>query len=203
MAIAAIAMATAATETQANFAWITNTNGIVWKRDISYSSRTLSFKESDRSKVAQIVVPENTDINNIYVTDCINLTNIVIQTNNPIEVNMRNTRLQNITVRPGMEWKVWLVIDSKDTRIPLGLLGIKTTFAELPKMEIRTFQGGHGLGVQVIWRAGELQVSETVNGEWKDVDGNSPWSFPLASAKTKQFFRLKPAEAEEEPEESQ
>lgn len=120
MAIAAIAMVTAATETQANFAWITNTNGIVWKRDISYSFRTLSFGESDKSKVAQIVVPENTDINHIFVTDCINLTNIVIQTNNPIEVSMRNTRLQNITVRPGMEWKVWLVIDSKDTRIPLG-----------------------------------------------------------------------------------
>ena len=199
MAIALIALAATET-TQANFAWITNTNGVVWKQDIPRSFLRLQFADSDKPKIAQIVVPENTDISTISAYNCVNLTNIVIQPKTSITVWIENTKLQNITIRPGMEWKVLLRLNHIEHAFPLALFQIKRTFVELPKLEIRTHTTTNGKEVEVIWRTGNLQIADAVSGEWKDYNGSSPLRFsltnPFAHPKDKQFFRIKPEEEE-------
>ena len=67
-----------------NYAWITNTNGITWKREIDpYGRGNLQFEsefeKSDKPKIASILVPEHAEIDSIDVRGCVNLTNIVIQ----------------------------------------------------------------------------------------------------------------------------
>lgn len=68
-----------------NFAWITNTNGLTWKKEIRYFFRlgtkgaSLYFDESDKPKIASILVPEHVEITAINVKGCVNLTNLVIQ----------------------------------------------------------------------------------------------------------------------------
>ena len=69
-----------------------------------------------------------------------------------------------------------------------------------PKMEVRTLTTSNGKEVEVIWREGNLQIADAVSGEWRDHLGSSPLRFPLAAAKDKQFFRIKPEEEEEQEE---
>ncbi len=61
-----------------NFAWITNTNGSTWKKEISPPLH-LRFEHGERREIAQIVVPKHAIINRIIAGGCINLTNIVFQ----------------------------------------------------------------------------------------------------------------------------
>ena len=72
-----------------NFAWITNTNGITWKKLISCFDYSfwedgyilcgyLEFDESEKPKIASILVPEHASIKRIYADECVNLTNIVL-----------------------------------------------------------------------------------------------------------------------------
>ena len=79
-------------ETQAqepeNFVWVTNTNGLTWKKEIldqdkgggEYVSRFFFYLAEgvDKREIAQIVVPEHAIIASIDVEGCVNLTNIVI-----------------------------------------------------------------------------------------------------------------------------
>lgn len=64
-----------------NFAWITNTDGSTWKREIVSSD--LKFERSDKPKIASILVPERARIDYIDIRGCVNLTNLVIQPAQP------------------------------------------------------------------------------------------------------------------------
>ena len=115
-------------ENPENFAWVTNTNGITWKREIQIHSRDvvarLAFEsrlegesdEPDKLKIASIFVPEHAIINRIDVEGCINLTNIVIQParagygysgsgrfrTSPLTITGENSGLRNITAQRTM-----------------------------------------------------------------------------------------------------
>ena len=77
LAVVALASSLAPSKAQAqeNFAWITNTNGVTWKKEITKYG-TLSF--SSCASVAQILVPEHALIDHINVQGCRNLTNIIL-----------------------------------------------------------------------------------------------------------------------------
>ena len=73
-------------ENRENYACITNTDGSAWKKEIRYTyssysggRESLSFDESDKPKIASILVPEHAAITSINVKGCVNLTNLVIQ----------------------------------------------------------------------------------------------------------------------------
>ena len=53
---------------QENYAWITYTNGMTWKKDIT-GRGNLSFADSEKTQIAQILVPEHALIDNIDVKD--------------------------------------------------------------------------------------------------------------------------------------
>lgn len=94
IAVVALASSLAPSKAQAqeNFAWITNTNGVTWKKKISGTGKlwfdyvylgTIDgisrWKISPEIvKVAEIVVPEHAKINEIDVARCVNLTNIIL-----------------------------------------------------------------------------------------------------------------------------
>ena len=223
MAIALIALASAGTETaqaqeQENYVWITNTNGMTWKGTSRNTSR-LSFNDSDKPKVAQIVVPEHASFDQIDVRGCVNLTNLIFRpptarswhpNNWPADDGYyANTSrltihptpsLRTIAMQPQMIPKTDMEIGGRNNVIPAWLLTIEWTtnwqVGDPPKLEIRTTTTSGR--VEVVWRTGNLQLADAVSGEWKDYNGSSPYRFPLASAKDMQFFRIKPEEEEEE-----
>ena len=234
MAIALIALATSAgTQTaqaqeQENYVWITNTNGMTWKGTSRNTSR-LSFNDSDKPKVAQIVVPEHASFDQIDVRGCVNLTNLIFRpptarswhpNNWPADDGYyANTSrltihptpsLRTIAMQPQMIPKTDMEIGGRNNVIPAWLLNLEWTtnwqVGGPPKMEIRTITTANGKGVEVIWRTGNLQIADAVSGEWKDYNGSSPLRFPLINPfthpKDMQFFRIKPEE-QEEPEENQ
>ena len=89
-----------------NFAWITNTDGLKWKKKIYLAADVskhvtdifnkgilistsieeeiqriwlvLHFDPSEKQEVAQIVIPEHVNFRSINVNGCVNLTNLVI-----------------------------------------------------------------------------------------------------------------------------
>ena len=65
-------------EERENYAWITNTDGSAWKKEINPDGE-LHFADSEKQEIAQIVVPKHAIINRIYAGGCVNLTNIVFQ----------------------------------------------------------------------------------------------------------------------------
>ena len=215
-------------EEQENFVWITNTNGMTWKGTSRNTSR-LSFNDSDKPKVAQIVVPEHASFDQIDVRECVNLTNLVFRPPSarrwhheswPLDGGVwRNTShltihptpsLRTIAMRPEMIQRTNMDIEGQNNVIPAWLLTIEWTtnwqVGDPPKMEIRTTTTARGKEVEVVWRTGKLQIADAVSGEWKDYNGSSPLRFPLinpfAHPKDMQFFRIKPEE-EEEPEDNQ
>ncbi len=191
-----------------NFAWITNTNGITWKREIWHNRDIRAqlefdreFEESDKPKIASILVPEHAIINAIECWGCVNLTNIVFQ---PAEaryihddsgrvvggqlliIHADHTDLRNITCSKKMRDATYVYRIYR----ALGWWPIQWTELELPKIEIRTHGTANGTEVEIVWRDGKLQIADAVNGEYRDHLGSSPLRFPLAAAKDKQFFRI-------------
>ena len=186
-----------------NFVWITDTKGMTWKKKIGrYGGFHFdSSEESDKPKIASILVPEHANIRSINVKGCVNLTNIVIQPasgkhwtrlnhapNNPfwgntdLDINAENTGLSNITCSKTMRELISLS--------RTGWWPIYWTELELSKLEIRTHATANGREVEIVWRDGKLQIADAVNGEYRDHLGSSPLRFPLAAAKDKQFFRI-------------
>ena len=208
-----------------NFVWVTNTNGMTWKKEIrhTYSGyyghrESLSFDESDKPKIASILVPEHAAITSINVKGCVNLTNLVIQparsgvytTNHltgeehyffeePLVIMAENSGVLNITCSKTMRNSIRL------TRGDAEWWPIQWTEPEpepepVP-IEIRTHATDNGPEVEVIWREGMLQIADAVSGEWRDHIGTSPLRFPLLSAKDMQFYRIRRSESptKEEP----
>ena len=187
-----------------NFVWITDTKGMTWKKKIGlYGGFSFnSNEESDKPKIASILVPEHANINYINVKGCVNLTNIVFQPasgkrwgaldhapNNPfwrntddLNIYAQNTGLSNITCSKTMRERISLS--------RTGWWPIYWTELELSKLEIRTHTTANGTEVEIVWRDGKLQIADAVNGEYRDHLGSSPLRFPLAAAKDKQFFRI-------------
>ena len=178
---------------QEAFVWMTNTKGITWKQTVEST-----INQSNNQDLVKIVVPENVVLSSIDINGCVNLTNLVIQTDpekqkagGELLVKAADSGLRNITIQPGLEWRVRIEQKRSDSDY-LGIFVVRVTFAEPPKLQIRTFQGMSGLEVEVVWRESSLQAADKVDGPWKDIPASSPYRFPLASAKSKQFFRLKP-----------
>lgn len=194
-----------------NFAWITNTNGITWKRKIVIprgdAIARLEFEnglegeseEPDKLKIASILVPEHAIINEIHVDGCVNLTNIVIQParagygysgsgrfrTSPLTITGENSGLRNITAQRTMMNSIRFRFSSS---IPFWVLNLQWTEPEPEPepapIEIKTHATDNGNEVEVIWREGTLQIADAVSGEWRDHLGSSPLRFPLLSAKT-------------------
>ena len=209
-----------------NFAWITNTDGSTWKKEIRFSEgfngspESLSFDESDKPKIASILVPEHAEITAINVKGCVNLTNLVIQpdragfyitsyssigkpipnyfSEKPLVINAENSGVLNITCSKTMRNSI------RFTRGEAEWWPIQWTEPEPEPapIEIRTHATGDGPEVEIIWRNGTLQIADAVSGEWKDYSGSSPLRFPLVvNSKDKQFFRIRRSEppTKEEP----
>ena len=201
-------------QAQENFAWITNTNGVTWKKEIS-DEGVLSFWQDyfeAKPKIAEIVVPEHAQLIYIDVSDCVNLTNIVLQPatvkeiehfdargflidlGDPhLDINAYNSGLRSITRRKTMGVDVYFG-SVRPAGVP-GYIKIRrtiqwTVLEKLPKMEIRTHSTDNGPEVEIVWREGNLQIADAVNEEYRDHLGQSPLRFPLAAAKDKQFFRI-------------
>ena len=73
---------------------------------------------------------------------------------------------------------------------------VQWTELELPQIEIKARTTTTGKELEVIWREGNLQIADAVNGEWKDYSGDSPLRIPLRvplwlDAKPQQFFRIR------------
>ena len=237
MAIALIALTTsAATETtqaqaeeQENFVWITNTNGMTWKRTLSTRSSTLVFSDSEKPEAAQIVVPEHASIDQIDMRGCINLTNLIFRPPTArryrsggyahlrgwidasyLTIKASGSGLRTIAMQPHMIRQTHMEKGTSNDTIPAWLLTIEWTTnwqaGDPPKMEIRIITTDREWEIEVIWREGILQIADAVSGEWKDYNGSSPLRFPLINPfthpKDMQFFRIKPEE-QEEPEENQ
>ena len=156
-----------------NFAWITNTNGITWKREIRIPRNNtiarLEFENRlegesdklDKPKIASIFVPEHAIINEIAVSGCVNLTNIVFQParagygysgsgrfrTSPLIIHAENSGLRNITAQRTMmnsivfsfpensRWSLLLYnfVGTAYNWIPALALTIQWTELELPK----------------------------------------------------------------------
>ena len=179
---------------QEAFVWMTNTKGITWKQTVDAST----ISQPNNRDLVKIVVPENVVLSSIDIDGCVNLTNLVIHTDpekqkaeGELLVRAADSGLRSMTIRPGMEWLVRIEQKRSDSDY-LGIFIVGVIFAEPPKLQIRTFQGASGWEVEVVWRESSLQASDNVGGSWKDIPASSPYRFPLASAKSKQFFRLKP-----------
>ena len=209
-----------------NFAWITNTNGMTWKREIRYissgsrSGASLSFDESDKPKIASILVPEHAEITAINVKGCVNLTNLVIQParagyyaraivrgediphyfwENPLVINAENSGLLNITCSKTMRNSIRLTRGEAEWW-PIQWTELEPEPEPAP-IEIKTHATDNGPEVEVIWRESTLQIADAVSGEWRDHLGSSPLRFPLLSAKDMQFYRIRRSESpiKEEP----
>ena len=173
---------------------MTNINRLTWKQTVSEST----ISQSNNKNLVQIVVPENVMLSHIYIDGCVNLTNLAIHTGpekqaerGELFIRISDSGLQNITIQPGMEWQLRIEQKRNDSDY-LGIFFVRVTLAEPSKLQIHTFQGANGLEVKVIWRESSLQVADNVDVPWKDVPASSPFGFPLAAAKSMQFFRLKP-----------
>ena len=202
-------------EERENYALITHTNGMTWKKEIYTvpSSENLQyhlqFLERHKPQVAEIVVPENALINLIRAEGCVNLTNIIIhpKTAPPLaswarsgllEIDVgENSELRNITCYGEMRDRI--IIYGHATFHAGGWSIIPPVqWTELfpwvepepPRIEIKTHAATIGKEMEIVWGDGTLQIADAVNGEWRDHLGSSPLRFPLAAAKDKQFFRI-------------
>lgn len=187
------------------FARITNTNGVTWKKEIKWAH--LWFEVSQRPKIAEIVVPEHAIIRGINVGGCVNLTNIVLHPLYPVEheqaplaftiLEVVDSGLRTIACKQTMRDLIRLDFSRENARFQAGewhwpahtvqWIDLK----ELPQIEIKARTTANGKELVVIWRDGNLQIADAVNGKWRDHFGASPLIFPLAIAKAQQFFRIR------------
>ena len=205
IAVVALASSLAPSKAQAqeNFAWITNTNGVTWKME--FATRDLSFWDFDETsespkiaEIAEIVVPEHAIIKSIFIVGCVNLTNIVLHPVRPAEgfglyIYTRGSGLRNITCKQTMRDYIWLLDDAffHEGEWAIGRQR-SVQWTQLSNIEIRTLSTNNGPELEIIWRDGNLQIADAVNGKWKDYSGNSPLRFPLAvNSKAQQFFRIR------------
>ena len=214
LAVVALASSLAPSKAQAqeNFAWITNTNGVTWKKEIAQNVLGGFLIVRGQHKIASILVPEHAEIDYIEVQGCVNLTNIVLLPDFPKEDSygarrlsiisadydgtpFRTSGLRTITCKKTMRdsirlWQGW-------TTFLAGGWGESvqwTDLEELPRIEIRTHSADNSKELEIIWRNGTLQIADAVNGKWKDYNGNSPspLRIPLAvNSKPQQFFRIR------------
>lgn len=136
-------------------------------------------------------MPEHATITYIVVWECVNLTNIVLHPARPIKdareetlvIYAKDSGLRTITCKKTMRDLI---------RISGGdWWTFQWTALKLPKIEIKARTTPNGKELEVIWREGNLQIADAVNGEWKDHIGNSPLIFPLAVIKPQHFFRIR------------
>ena len=214
-------------QAQENFAWVTNTDGLKWKKliscfDYSYWEEGyilcgyLEFDESEKPKIASILVPEHASILRIFADGCVNLTNIVLNMDEAkvthakgskepegvvvldwhryVYILARDTALRNITCSKTMRDNIILTRSSGWWyQPPIQWTELEP---EPPRIEIRTHATGNGQEVEVVWKEGTLQIADAVNGEYRDHIGTSPLRFPLVvNSKDKQFFRIRRSES--------
>ena len=216
IAVVALASSLAPSKAQAqeNFAWITNTNGVTWKKEIKKYDGELFFASFDeKAPIAEIVVPEHAFITQIDVRGCLNLTNLVIQPakaatyrnghiweDTGVALFAKHSGLRNVSAPRTMLNRILIIVESgRDgggnayLAIWSSLLAIQwTVLEELPKMEFRTHSTDNGPELEIVWREGNLQIADAVKGKWKDYSGNSPLRIPLAvNSKAQQFFRIR------------
>ena len=213
-----------------NFAWITDTNGITRREKISppdYDREAdgsprisggafwgLALRVSKDKSIAEIVVPEHALIAEIFAYECVNLTNIILKTNQGgghffyrieedrhvhdgarfelrptrlLDIDARHSGLENITCSKTMRDHIYL---RRTVRWwPIQWTELKP---EPPKIKIKTHTTANGKEMEIVWGTGTLQIADAVNGQWRDYSGNSPLRFPLwFRAKDKQFFRIR------------
>ena len=198
-----------------NFAWITNTNGVTWKREID-SLGHLHFPSITPfldttiylAGIAEIVVPEHVYISSISLWGCVNLTNIILYPASPqrntvsepaLIINAYNSGLRTITCQKTMRDRIVLWGDVRFQAGEWAILQWPVQWTELPNIEIKTHATDNGKELEVIWEDGTLQITDAISGEWRDYSGSSPLRVPLwLAAKDKQFFRIKLEEEEEE-----
>ena len=196
-------------QAQENFAWITNTNGVTWKKYINDFGNLELFAQD---QIAEIVVPEHVLIDQINVEACDNLTNIVIHpattgrvfssvpllSGDDLVIFAGGSGLRNITCKKTMRDLIRVYHGYSKFQAE-GWAGwpIQWTDLEPPRTVIRTLSTANGKELEIVWIGGTLQIADAVNGKWKDYSGNSPLRVPLwLGAKDKQFFRIKPEEDE-------
>ena len=216
LAVVALASSLAPSKAQAqeNFAWITNTNGVTWKAPITSpdgggkGSYLFLHYGDGVEEASQILVPEHAIISHIYVGGCINLTNIILRPakaryfQNPglvedatrIHIQAQGAGLRTITCQKTMRDHIALYVGNArfqagEWAVPIQVQWIE--LKELPKMEIRTHSTDNGPEVEIVWREGNLQIANAVNGKWKDYRGNSPLRFPLWLGAKDRFFRIR------------
>ena len=155
------------------------------------------FPHLTKEKAAEIVVPEPFTGNNwLSVRGFVNLTNIIIlpdtikeNDENSLDIMSSGSGLINITSKKTMRDRIKLLDDPNWERVQ---------WTELPQIVIRTHATAKGLHKEfkgkelvVIWRDGNLQIADAVNGKWRNHIGASPLIFPLAIAKAQQFYRIR------------
>lgn len=211
IAVVALANSLAPSKAQAqeNFAWITNTNGVTWKKSINDLGNLNLGSRYGVPEIAEIVVPKHVLIDQIDVINCVNLTNIVIHPatagrviltsapilmGNDLVIFAGGSGLRTITCKKTMRDLIGVYLGYSKFQA-----GGWVTFQRpvqwielLPKMEIRTHATDNGPELEIVWREGILQIADTVSADWKDYIGNSPLRIPLAvNSKAQQFFRIR------------
>ena len=180
--------------------WVTYTNGVTVSKRVPVAGGVIGFPLGpSKYAVAEIVVPDNVLIFEIYVEGFVNLTNIVLHPALPIKtrpsvpliIHAGKSGLLNITCKPSMKDRIVLFGDASFHEGEWAILQRPVQWTELPNIEIKTHSTDNGSEVEIVWREGNLQIADAVNGEWRDHFGVSPLRFPLAAAKDKQFFRIK------------
>ena len=221
IAVVALASSLAPSKAQAqeNFAWITNTNGVTWKKKF-HSNGYLTFQgelRSERPKIAEILVPEHAKITYIEAYGCVNLTNIILLPSTTTRFDYYDRPIVNGK-------KMWIAItdDSglrtiackKTMRDLIWISGGSAGFheggwskewsvqwidLEPPQIAIRKITDaltGTVNELEIIWRNGMLQIADAVNGKWEDYSGPSPLRVSLAvNSKAQHFFRIKKRES--------
>ena len=184
--------------------WITYTSGVTVRALVpvdGVGAGRLAFPLGpSKYTVAEIVVPDNVLITDIFVEGFVNLTNIVLHPSLPIKtrpsvpltIYAGKSGLHNITCLKTMRDRIVLLGDASFHEEEWAILQRPVQWTELPNIEIKTLSTDNGKELEVIWREGNLQIADAVNGEWKDYSGDSPLRIPLwLGAKPQQFFRIR------------
>ena len=201
-------------QAQENFAWITNTNGVTWKKKI-HSNGNLIFAgefRSERPKIAEILVPKHAKIDYIEAIGCVNLTNIILlpATTTSLDhyyrpivhgekmwISISDSGLRTITCKKTMRDLIWLTEGSAGFHEGGWSKEWSVQWIDLepPQIAIRKITNaltGTVNELEIIWRNSMLQIADAVNGKWEDYSGPSPLRVSLAvNSKPQHFFRIR------------